>query len=189
MDVREAILSRRTVQRYTTEPIPDGSIERAVECAIRAPNHKLSNPWRFTRVGPKTRRQLVDLAVDLKRQKAHKKGRELSEAREEKLRAKYGNSPEVIVVSQVLDDDPFRRKEDFAACACAIQNFMLCLWDEGVGSKWATGKVTRHPDTYDILGIDADREEIIGFVWVGHSSRDLIDTPRQPLEEVYRELP
>ena len=189
MDVRDAILTRRTVQRYTTEPIPDGAVERALECAIRAPNHKLTDPWRFARVGPETRQQIVDLGVAIKRDKARDKGKELSERREEKIRAKLGNSPEVIVVSQVLDDDEFRRKEDYAAIACAIQNFMLCLWEEGVGSKWATGSVTRHPKTYQILDIDPDREEIVGFVWVGHSSRELVETPRRPLEEVYRQLP
>ncbi len=189
MNIREAILSRRTVQRYTTEPIPEGCIERALECAIRAPNHKLSNPWRFTRVGPETRQKIVDLGVRIKRQKAASEGRELSEEKEQTIRAKLGNSPEVIAVSQVLADDPFRRKEDYAAIACAIQNFTLCLWGEGVGSKWATGGVTRHDETYDILGIDAERDEIVGFIWVGHSSCELVETPRQPLEEVYRELP
>lgn len=189
MNVREAILSRRTAQRYTTEPIPEGCIERALECAIRAPNHKLSNPWRFTRVGPKTRAGIVELGVRIKRDKARSQGRELSEAREEQLRAKLGNSPEVIVVSQVLADDAFRRKEDYASIACAIQNMMLSLWDEGVASKWATGSVTRHPQTYDMLDIDPERQEIVAFVWVGHSSRELIETPRRPLDEVLRELP
>jgi nitroreductase len=189
MNLREAILTRRTVQRYTTEPIPKGCIKRALECAVRAPNHKLSNPWRFARVGPKTREQIVDLGIQIKRKKARSKNRDLSEAKVEKIRAKLGNSPELIVVSQRLADDPFRRKEDFAAIACAIQNFSLSLWGEGVGSKWATGGVTRHPETYEIADLDADRQEIVGFIWVGHSSRKLIETPRQPIEDVYRELP
>lgn len=189
MNTREAILSRRTVQRYSTEPIPDGCVERALECALRAPNHKLSNPWRFTRVGPETRAKLVELGVEIKRDKCQAKGLELSDEKEELIRAKLGNSPEVIIFSQVLDADDFRRKEDYASLACAIQNFMLSLWDEGVGSKWATGGVTRHPQTYEILQLDPDRQEIVGFVWVGHSSQELFETPRQPLDEVYRELP
>lgn len=189
MNVRQAILTRRTVQRYTTEPIPEGCVERALECAIRAPNHKLTNPWRFTRVGPETRTRIIELGVEIKRDKCSARGIELSEDKEARIRAKLGNSAEVIVFSQALDDDDFRRKEDYATLACAIQNFMLSLWDEGVGSKWATGSVTRHPQTYEILGIDADREEIVGFVWVGHSSQENFETPRRPLDEVYRELP
>ena len=140
-------------------------------------------------MGPETRQRIVDLGVRIKAENARENGSELTEEREEKIRAKLGNSPEGIVVSQVLDDDPFRRKEDYAAIACAIQNIMLSLWSEGVGSKWATGSVTRHPETYDILEIDPDVQEIVAFVWVGHSSRELFETPREPLENVYRKLP
>ncbi len=189
MNVREAILSRRTVQRFSTEPIPDGCIERALEGALRAPNHKLTNPWRFTRVGPQARAEIVEVGLRIKREAAEAKGREFSTAQEELVRAKLANSAALLIVSQVLADDEFRRREDYASIACAIENFMLCLWAEGVGSKWATGAVTRHAETYEIAGIDAQNEEIVAFVWVGHSSRDLFETPRRPLSEVYRELP
>lgn len=189
MDVRKAILTRKTVQRYSTDPIPDGCIDRALECAVRAPNHKLTNPWRFTRVGPKTREKIVALGIQIKADKASRKGRELTPEYIEKLRSKLGNSPGLLVVSQVLDDDEFRRKEDYASIACAIQNLSLSLWSEGVGSKWATGGVTRHAETYEITGIDPDREQIVGFVWIGHSAPQLVETPRDPVEEVTRELP
>lgn len=189
MDTRKAILSRRTVQQFSTEPIPEGCVERALECAVRAPNHKLSNPWRFTRVGPKTREKIVEVGLGLKRAKARAKGSEFSEKKEEKIRAKLGNAPALVAVSQVREEDEFRAREDYAAIACAIENFMLSLWSEGVGSKWATGKVTRAPATYDALGIDSAKEELVAFLWVGHSSRELFETPRRPLEELCRTLP
>ncbi|MGM0555430.1 MAG: nitroreductase family protein [Myxococcota bacterium] len=189
MDVREAILTRKTVQKYSEESIPEGCIDRALECAIRAPNHKLTNPWRFSRVGPQTREQIVALGIELKAQKAARRGRELTESYVDELRAKLGNSPGLLIVSQVLADDAFRRKEDYASVACAIQNISLSLWSEGVGSKWATGGVTRHPETYAIAGIDPDEEEIVGFVWIGHPSQGPTETPREPAEDVTRELP
>lgn len=189
MDARQAILTRKTVQKYTTEPIPDGCIDRALECAIRAPNHKLTNPWRFAKIGPQTREKIVALGIEIKAEKAARQGREMSEEYVEKLRAKLGNSPGLLVVSQVLDDDDFRRKEDYASVACAIQNICLSLWSEGVGSKWATGSVTRHSETYEIVGIDPDQEQIVGFVWIGHPSCELVETPRDPVDEVTRELP
>jgi nitroreductase len=189
MNIREAILSRRTVQKYSTEPIPEGCIERALECALRAPNHKLSNPWRFRRVGPKTRAEIVDLGVEIKREKCRAKGRELQQKSVEKIRAKLGNSPGLLIVSQVRSEDEFRSREDYAAVACAIQNLMLCLWGEGVGSKWASGKITRHPQTYELAKIDPRAEEIVAFIWVGHSSVELVESPRRPLEDVYERLP
>jgi nitroreductase len=189
MDAREAILTRKTVQKYSTEPIPDGCIDRALECAVRAPNHKLTNPWRFYRVGPQTREKIVSLGIEIKAEKAARQGRELTETYIDELRAKLGNSPGLLIVSQVLDEDDFRRKEDYASVACAIQNICLSLWSEGVGSKWATGGVTRHAKTYEIAGVDPGVEKIVGFVWIGHSSQELIETPRDTVEDVTRELP
>jgi nitroreductase len=188
MDVQEAILERRTVHRYSSEPIPDGAIDQALEAAVAAPNHKLTNPWRFTRVGPEGRQEIEDMYVELKRES---KG-SLSEEDEARYRRKVGDPPELVVPSQVLADDEFTRKEDYAAVACAIENFMLSLRGEGVYSKWTTGSITRHDGTYELLDIDPGDEEIVGFIWIGYPREDRRDTPkphRMPLEEVVRETP
>ncbi|RAL22949.1 nitroreductase [Lujinxingia litoralis] len=181
MDTRTALLTRRTIHDFTTAPLPEGAVERALEAAIRAPNHKLTNPWRFTRVGAATRPLIVEIGLEEKR----KKRGELSDAAQATLRKKFGNPPELIVVSQVLDADPHRRREDYAAIACAIQNLHLSLWSEGIGSKWASGAMTHAPDTYKAVGIDPQVEEIVGFVWVGYAEV-IPDTPRRPLAEVVR---
>ena len=58
-------------------------------------------------------------------------------------------------------------REDYAACCCAAQNLMLYLWQRGVGVKWTTGGITRQPRFYDLLGIDASKEVVVGFFWYG----------------------
>lgn len=186
MDTREAILTRRTVHRFSDEPLPEGAVERALEAAVAAPNHKLTNPWRFTRVGPEGRRAIEDLYVRLK--EASCEGG-LTDAQEEGYREKVGDPPELVVVSQMLVDDDFRRREDYAATACAIDNMMLSLWSEGISSKWSTGSVTRHPETYELLGIDPEEERTVGFIFVGYPREDHRDNPKPPrtdLEEVVR---
>ena len=45
MDVYEALLSRRTVFKYEDAPVPDDVLDRALEAARWAPNHKLTEPW------------------------------------------------------------------------------------------------------------------------------------------------
>lgn len=190
MNIREAILSRKTVHKFSTEPVPEGCVERAVECALRAPNHKLTNPWRFRRVGPKTRAELVRITVEIKRAACAAKGSELKAKSIEKIQAKVGNSAELVIVTQLRNaEDDFRSREDYAATACAIQNLMLSLWSEGVSSKWGTGKPTRHLDSYRAAKIDPEREDIVGFIWIGHPSEQPSKSPRRPLEDVYFELP
>ncbi len=181
MSTHQTLLQRRTIQRFADGPIDEKALFRALEAALRAPNHKLTNPWRFTRVGPEVRAQLTELGIRLK---CAKKDNPTDDYRDF-LQAKFGNPAELLVVSQILDDDPFRRKEDYAAVACAIQNLCLSLWADDIGSKWGTGGLTRHPDTYRYLQIDSDIEEIVGFVWIGQPET-VPDPPRDPLDQVLR---
>ena len=65
--------------------------------------------------------------------------------------------------------------EDHAACAAAIQNFMLSLSAEGYGSKWMTGALGMPPDAIlDAIGADKQAERFMGVIWHG--------VPAEPLE-------
>jgi nitroreductase len=177
--VIEALMGRRTIQTFRSDPLPAGILEMALEAAIRAPNHKLTNPWRFTQVGAKSRKDFVDFAAEAKF------GGAPSERQREMVAKKLESAAVFLIVSQVIDADPFRRREDYAAIACAIQNLSLALWAEGVGSKWSTGPATRDPRTYDLLSIDPAIEEIVGVVLIGYAT-SIPETPRRPLSEVFR---
>lgn len=185
MDVQQALLERRTVHSLTRDPVPDAAIERALVAATHAPNHRLTFPWRFVRVGRETRQPLADLAVRLQ---TEKKGPLPPEA-ETKVRAKILDPHELIVVSVVRDPDPMIAREDYASAACAIQNIHLSLWADGVASKWGTGAPTRHPEGYALFGLDPDRDEIVGFVWVGIAAKVPPAPARPPLADLVRQLP
>ena len=172
--VHDTIQSRRTIHDYLPEPVPEAAITRALECAHAAPCHKATWPWRFVRVGPEAREKLLALNTRLKSAKCA-----LSEAQEARLRAKMLHPHALVAVTQVLADDPFRQTEDYAATACAIQNLCLSLADEGIGTKWSTGAVTRHPETLALLGIDPAVERSVGWVWIGRPAREH-PAPRRP---------
>ncbi len=177
------IKERRTVHFYEAKKLPEHLLKRALEVAIFAPNHKLSNPWRFILIGEKTREKITDIAIFLK-------GRQydLSETALSKIRRKVGSSPEMLIVVQELSENPDRRKEDYAACACVIQNLSLALWSEGVGSKWSTGGFTRSDELYALLDIDRDHQEIIGAVFVGYAEK-VNSSARRPLDELLSTTP
>lgn len=176
--IQENLLNRRTIHNYKATPIPEGALRRALEAAIRAPNHKLTNPWRFTRLGPIARNTLTILALDLKCPERD------NATRVQTIKSKFSNPAEIIVISQLVDEDPFRAKEDYAAIACAIQNMSLSLWSEGIGSKWSSGGVTRHQRAYDLAEIP-EGEQIVGFLWVG-IPEITPETPRPDLDVFYR---
>lgn len=184
MDLHEALLSRRTIQRFLPGPVPADAIDRALAAAVHAPNHKTTWPWRFTLVGPAARERLFRVGLRLK---AAKKG--LTPELEEHVRTDMLFPDRLVVVSQVVDPDRGRAEEDYAACACAIQNLLLSLHADGVGAKWGTGGTLRDPETFDVLGLDPARQRIVGFVWVGRPAI-VPQTPRRPaLETVVRQVP
>ncbi len=185
MDTHTLIATRRTVHQYDGRPVDPGSIRRALEAAQWAPNHKLTWPWRFVVVGPATRDTLTAIGIDLKR--AANPG--MADEMVAKVRAKLAKPAALVVACQVRSTDAFRQREDYASLAMAIQNMHLALWSEGIYSKWGTGGLTRHPRTYQALGIDGNTLEIVGFVWIGYPQKEPPAPTRPPLNEVVREVP
>lgn len=184
-NVVDVILSRRTAHLFDRDrAVPDAVLNTAMQCAVRAPNHKLTNPWRFRRVGEQSHAKLVELGTQLKLAK----NPNLPAAMEAKIRAKLQSAPVLIIASQLLDPDERRRREDYGACACAIQNIALALWSEGVSMKWSSGAVTWDAATYEIAGIDPAEEEIIGFLWIGYADEQP-ETPRLPVDAVFKFVP
>lgn len=60
--------------------------------------------------------------------------------------------------------------EDYAATCCAVQNFMLSMWVEGVGTKWTSGDITRTQEFANLCGIDLDKEQVVGCIWYGFAT-------------------
>ncbi len=184
MNLHELFSSRRTVHKFKAGPVPKAVVDRAFEAAHWAPNHKLTFPWRFTVVGPETRRAFAHTGIGLKEQK----GGPL--APEAKLGIEKGflTPGLLIAVSCLIGPDPMRAREDYAAVSCAIQNLMLSFWEAGFGSKWGTGAVTRHPSTYERLGIDPKKEEVVAFLYVGVPEIVPPAPPRPPARDFVREV-
>ena len=78
------------------------------------------------------------------------------------------NPSHLLIASQLCTNNQVQKREDYAACACAIQNLSLSLVEDGVGCKWSTGKITTDPKTYHLAEINPIEEEIIGFIWIGY---------------------
>lgn len=183
--VLNALLERRTIHAYRRDPVDSRAVERALEAAIHAPNHRMTIPWRFVRVGRTTRARLAEIAVRLRA----KPGVPVAPPIADEIRSKLLDPPELIVVAVVRQPDPAIAREDYASAACAIQNLSLALFAQGIGSKWSTAKVASDAETYTVLGIDPAQQEIIGFVTAGLPAAVPATPPRPALDTLVRVLP
>lgn len=170
--VADCLRSRRTIHAFKPLPVPEASLARALELACWAPNHRLTEPWRFYLPGTETAAALVALNTRLVATKA---GAEQAE----KKRQAWASVPQWLVVTCQNSSDATQAREDYAACACAIQNLMLVLWAEGIGVKWTTGPVTSAAEFHELMWIDADQETVVGLLMVGYPE-ELPETARKP---------
>ena len=181
MEISEAIKRRRTIHIFSKTIVPKEVIEKSLVAANQAPCHKKTFPWRFTSIGIKKRDLLYQLQLTLK---FGKKPIEKSDFK--KIKEKMLNPSHLLIATQLCTDNHDQKLEDYAACACAIQNMSLSLVSDGVGYKWSTGKITTDPNTYRIVEIDPKEEEIIGFIWIGYGSEPPL-IKRPSIKEIFRE--
>jgi nitroreductase len=182
MNLTELITSRRTVHEFEPDKIPKKSvIKDAIATACWAPNHHLTEPWHFYLLGKET---VADICELNKEMLIVTKGKEAADKKVKRWR----EIPGWLVVSCQKSDDEIRYQEDYAACSCAIQNLMLILWQQGIGTKWSTGPVIRDDRFYDLVWVNKDMENIIGLIWYGYPV-ETTQTARKPLQQVLSELP
>ena len=182
MDAKKAIFNRRTIHFFENKKGSENIIKDSIEAANQAPCHKLTFPWRFYSVSLKKRKQILDLAIEIKSKK-----KQISENEENIIRGKYLNPSHLLITSQLLSKDLNIQKEDYAACSCAIQNLCISLASEGVFSKWSTGAITKNPKTYEMIDINSQVEEIIGFIWIGYGKK-LSKISRPSIDQIYKEI-
>ncbi|NQZ01589.1 MAG: nitroreductase [Bdellovibrionales bacterium] len=185
MDLKTAILSRRTVHEFSGESVPQDLIEEALNLALWAPNHKLTYPWMFYLIGRETQMKLVELAVEIKAASP----KPPSEVMLGALRQKLSNIPQMVAIGCKKVDDNFQQREDYATVACGVQNASLYLHEQGYASKWSTGGFTRNKKTYEILGVDSAQIDIVGFMFVGKGSPPPKKQERPALESVMVRVP
>tara|TARA_B100000214_G_scaffold370459_1_gene345148 strand:+ start:167 stop:718 length:552 start_codon:yes stop_codon:yes gene_type:complete len=181
MEIAKAIKKRRTIHIFSKKSVPREVIEKSIDAANQAPCHRLTYPWRFTSIGMEKRELLFQLQLKLKFVDKSK-----DESILKKIRDKMINPSHLLIASQISTDNKVQKLEDYAACACAIQNLSLSLVADDVGCKWSTGRITTDPKTYQIAEINPLKEEIIGFLWIGYGTVPP-SIKRPAIDKIYRE--
>ena len=156
----DVINSRVTIHDFKTEAVPREIIDKALLSFAATPNHFLTKPWRIYVLGKKCVTEIVELNSSRVR---IDKGERAAQIKRER----WAKVPCWILVNCTISEEEVRFQEDYAACACGIQNMMLTFWSNGYGTKWTTGPVTRYPDFPDIVGFDSNEEVVVGLLWAG----------------------
>ena len=169
MDLAELIRSRRTHKAYAPQPVDRATLDELFELARWAPNHNLTNPWRFRVLGREALEQLKFAA-----------GPEAA--------AKLDRAPTLVAASVVQTGDPITDTEDRDAAACACYIVLLAAHERGLGGYWRTPAVLRTAEGRAACGIP-DGEEPLALLHLGEARGSKPAPERAPLETVVTHLP
>ncbi len=152
VSVYQALYQRRMAWRFQDEAVPKEALERMLGAAVWAPNHRLTEPWRFFVVDVKSplRQKLGNQAYEVSMD------RRSDIDRAEATRKSIIDAPVLIYVYCVPGANEEVTQENYAAVCCAAHNISLAGVAEGLAVTWETGGATRHPKLQETLGAEED---------------------------------
>ena len=115
MDAIDAILSRRSIRKYTVEPVPEKLVNELLEAAMSAPSTSNGQPWHFVIIDD--RRILTEIP------KFHPYSSMLKEA---------------SLAIAVCGDLHLERSEGcwVEDCSAATENILIAAQAKGLGAVW-----------------------------------------------------
>jgi nitroreductase len=169
VDVGDAIRARRTHKQYGAEPLDEGVLRDLLDLARFAPNHRMTQPWRFRALGPRTRAAIEAAAG-------------------EKEAMKLRRAPTLVLATATLSGDPVTDEEDLQATAASVYAVLLGATERGLASYWRTPACFSEPAVRDVLRL-AGNERVVALIHLGQAVSEPPPKERLPLADVLTMLP
>jgi nitroreductase len=163
MELEEAIRGRRTHKVFESRPVPREVVEELLELARWAPNHFVTEPWRFRVLGLEAFERLVA-------------------AGEPNERSKLGRAPTLVVASAKLTGAEHQTHEDVLATAVAVYFVLLAPHARGLASYWRTPRLLQSPEGRAAVGLEDD-EEFVALIHLGEPVTRPVAKPRKPIDD------
>jgi nitroreductase len=169
VDVSDAIRARRTHKQYGSEPVGEATLRELIDLARFAPNHHVTQPWRFRVLGPQTLARISELAG-------------------EKEAAKLRRAPTLVLATALLTGDPKTDEEDLHATAAAVYAVLLGATDRGLASYWRTPACFEATEVRAAAGLEP-QERVVALIHLGPALSEPPPKERRPLAEILSILP
>jgi len=158
--IDELIRTRRTHKAFGPDPVPNETLLELFELARWAPNHHLTDPWRFRVLGPRAKQTLKDAA----------------EAAKPGSGGKLDRAPTLIAASVKQTGDAAQDEEDVLSAGVAAYIVLLAAHARGLAGYWRSVPV--------LTTLLPEDELPIGLLHLGTPRQEQRTPERAPVEEI-----
>ena len=176
-DVEKSIIGRRSIKKFKKDSVNIDEVIELLNVAKWAPNHKLTQPWRFQIYTDAGKEKFVEAFL------ASQKRDGISPVKAKNKAAYFRDIPLHLVVIMPEDSRKKRWDEDYAAISAMVQNFQLAAWERGIGMIWRTNDWTHDPVFKEAIDVTPD-EKIVGTLMIGYPAHIPDAEKRKDIKEL-----
>ncbi len=182
MELKEAILGRRSVRRYKPQVPPKEVLEEIMEYAIWAPSGMNRQNWYFVVATGRWRDEVVRICERAYREYIGKKVERVFRHKPKVVEetksffATLGGAP--VVILAFAEPGPESERTDIQSVAAAIQNLLLLAYERGLGTCWMTGPISHGEEFKKLFGID-DNKYFVALITLGYPDESPKPPPRR----------
>ncbi|WP_289001809.1 nitroreductase family protein [uncultured Megasphaera sp.] len=173
MEVATAINERRSIRKYTPEPLTREEIEKILTAGMMAPSSSNLQPWYFVVIESKENMERLKdiMAIATNNLMPYFKSRFAKHpqviADTSAFVRLLGGAP-VCILAFLLKDNYTLRLSAIQSVAAAIENMLLTATDMNLGSCWLTAPLSGGVDDQIHAAFAPDKGELVAMVTLGH---------------------
>jgi len=191
MELRKAILGRRSIRKYKSRPVPKKILKDIMDVAVWAPSGMNRQNWYFVVVTGDLRDRVVEICyqgyltyIGRKVEKVFShKPHVVKETRS--FFATLGGAP--VVIFAYAEPGPESIITDVQNVSAVIQNLLLLAYEKGLGTCWMTGPLNMEEEFGELLGIEG--KKLVALITLGYPDEEPRIPPRRGKKVDYRGFP
>jgi nitroreductase len=175
-EIIELIQSRRSIapENFSERKIQREQIERLIQCAVYAPNHKNTQPWNFHVFIEESMNRLREILPTLLPES------ETTKINRMNIRL---NQTSAAVKHTYTPTEKVDEEEELLATACAVQNMLLMAHASGFSGFWSTPKFIKKEVFSELLELPLN-QKCLGIIYFGYTKMNWPSSHRKPIEYV-----
>ena len=182
-EINQVIKSRRSTKPrlFNGQKIKDEIIWQILENANWAPNHGLTQPWRYVVFTGSGLDKLAEFQAKL-----YKKLTTVDQFKPDKYERMQSNllksSHVVAICMQRQQTGKIPEIEEIEAVACSVQNMALTAAAYEICSFWGSGGITYTSELKEFLSLKK-QDKCLGYLYLGYSDTPNTNSRREPIQE------